>query len=108
MDYITRHAFRLALGGVVLLIGLGTVVYHFTEHWSWLDAYYFSVVTLATVGYGDLVPHTAFAKLFTTIYSRCDYEFFWAAGPSPGRPDAGTARGAAITRAAIQRVWVMV
>jgi voltage-gated potassium channel len=68
MDYITRHAFRLALGGVVLLIGLGTVVYHFTEHWSWLDAYYFSVVTLATVGYGDLVPHTAFAKLFTTIY----------------------------------------
>ncbi|GJV38097.1 two-pore potassium channel 1-like protein [Tanacetum coccineum] len=33
-----------------------------------LDAMYFSVVTMTTVGYGDLVPDTNFAKLLACIY----------------------------------------
>ncbi|KAJ4704088.1 Two-pore potassium channel like [Melia azedarach] len=33
-----------------------------------LDAIYFSVVTMTTVGYGDLVPHTTLAKLLACIY----------------------------------------
>jgi voltage-gated potassium channel Kch len=63
-----RHVYRILLGAVVFMLGLGTVVYHFVEHFSWLNAYYFSVVTLATVGYGDFVPHTDVGKLFTTFY----------------------------------------
>ena len=59
---------RILLVAVVFILGLGTIFYHFTEHWSWLDAYYFCVVTLATVGYGDLTPHTPVGKLFTTFY----------------------------------------
>jgi hypothetical protein len=38
------------------------------EKFSWVDAYYFCVVTLATVGYGDLTPKTTFGKIFTTFY----------------------------------------
>jgi hypothetical protein len=38
------------------------------EGWGWLDALYFSVVTLATVGFGDLHPTTDEAKLFTIVY----------------------------------------
>jgi voltage-gated potassium channel Kch len=38
------------------------------EHFKWIDSYYFSVITLATVGYGDFVPHTNFGKIFTTFY----------------------------------------
>jgi voltage-gated potassium channel len=63
-----RHIYRILLGAVAFMLGLGTVVYHLVEHFSWLNAYYFSVVTLATVGYGDLTPHTDFGKLFTTFY----------------------------------------
>ena len=40
----------------------------FLEGWSLLDALYFSVVTLATVGFGDLHPTTNEAKLFTIAY----------------------------------------
>jgi len=50
------------------MLALGTVVYTVLEGWSPLDALYFSTVTLATVGFGDLTPTTDPAKLFTIAY----------------------------------------
>lgn len=38
------------------------------EGWRWIDALYFSVTTLATVGLGDLAPQTDAGKLFTVMY----------------------------------------
>lgn len=57
----------------VVLIGLffmvlGIIFYHLVEHLSWLDSAYFTVITLATVGYGDIVPHTPAGKIFTIFY----------------------------------------
>lgn len=49
-------------------IGVGTVFYHFIEKWNWVDSYYFSVVSLTTVGYGDPAPATVAGKIFTTFY----------------------------------------
>lgn len=51
----------------VILIG-GTLFYSHIEKWSYLDSLYFSVITLATVGYGDLHPVSAEAKIFTIFY----------------------------------------
>lgn len=42
--------------------------YHFVEKLGWIDAYYYSVITLTTVGYGDITPKTDAGKLFTTLY----------------------------------------
>ena len=56
---------------VFLTIGtilFGTVAYAAIEGWGPIDALYFSVVTLATVGFGDLHPTTDFGKLFTVGY----------------------------------------
>jgi len=59
---------RFLTAGVVTVIAIGTVFYHFVEGWRWVDSYYFSVVTLATVGFGDLAPKTDLGKIFTTFY----------------------------------------
>lgn len=52
----------------LVFIGFGTVFYHFVEKLNWVDSLYFTVVTLATVGYGDIVPRTTIGKLFTVFY----------------------------------------
>ena len=53
---------------VLILLLTGTLFYHNIEGWKWLDALYFSVITLTTVGYGDLSPQTDLGKIFTMVY----------------------------------------
>ncbi len=60
--------FRALLSVAALLLLTGTVFYRFQEGWSVLDAAFFSLITLTTVGYGDLVPTTALSKIFTMVY----------------------------------------
>ena len=50
------------------IIGAGAVFYHGVEHLSWLDSFYLTIVTLTTVGYGDISPQTAAGKVFTMLY----------------------------------------
>lgn len=60
--------FRAALTLAVLILLSGTVFYRSIEGWSWIDALYFSVATVSTVGFGDLSPRTDIGKLFTVVY----------------------------------------
>jgi voltage-gated potassium channel len=46
----------------------GTIFYSLQEGWSLVDALYFSVTTLTSVGLGDLAPTTTIGKLFTVVY----------------------------------------
>ena len=57
----------LAFGAFVLIL-VGTGFFHVSEDWSLLNSLYFSVVSLTTVGYGDLTPTTSEAKVFTILY----------------------------------------
>lgn len=60
--------FRALAFLVAVLLVSGTFFYWRLEDWSLLDSLYFSVITLTTVGYGDLAPTQASTKIFTIVY----------------------------------------
>ena len=59
---------RVLLVAAAVTLAVGTVGYMFLEHWTPVQALYFCVATLATVGYGDLHPTTEIGQLFTVGY----------------------------------------
>lgn len=63
-DELFRSSFYLLL----ILIFSGTMFYASIEGLRWIDALYLSVVTLTTLGYGDLHPVTDAGKVFTIFY----------------------------------------
>ena len=65
---IDEHRFKILTGVAIGLLAIGTVAYRLLEDWSWVDSLYFSVVTVTTVGFGDLTPSTHASKLFTVVY----------------------------------------
>jgi voltage-gated potassium channel len=60
--------FRPFLALVVVTLLGGTLFYRIVEGWGLLNSLYFCVVTLATIGYGDVAPTTRLGKAFTILY----------------------------------------
>ena len=58
-------ALPVVAGALVLT---GTIFYWRFEDWSLIQSFYFCIVTLTTVGYGDLSPTTDATQLFTVVY----------------------------------------
>ncbi len=59
---------RLLILSVLAILVTGTVFYTLVEDWSVIEALYFTVITLTTIGYGDLHPTTEFSRLFTIFF----------------------------------------
>jgi voltage-gated potassium channel len=58
---------RLLIAALMLLLS-GTIAMNRIEGWALVDSFYFSVISLTTVGYGDFTPQTTLGKLFTAFY----------------------------------------
>ncbi len=69
---------RLLMLLTATLIGLAATAFHYVEGWRWIDSVYFSVVTIATIGYGDFVPKTDAGKVITIVYVLCGLGLFVA------------------------------
>ena len=61
--------FRLQFFVVVLavIMALGTAGFAYIEGLSFADAMYFSIVTIATVGYGDIAPVTTEGRILAVV-----------------------------------------
>jgi len=46
---------------------MGTLGYHYIEGWSFVESLYTTVITLATVGYGDFHPQQMMGRIFTIV-----------------------------------------
>ncbi|KAL5066388.1 hypothetical protein RYX36_028125 [Vicia faba] len=76
--YETQEAelnFKPVLFYLAAYLGTGTLCFFLASYqiqgiktYGFLDALYFCVVTMTTVGYGDLVPNSTIAKLLACLY----------------------------------------
>jgi len=59
------YKIRISVIVLFLIFATGTLGYHLLEGWSLLDSFYTTIITLATVGYGDFHPISLSGRLFT-------------------------------------------
>lgn len=50
---------------LVALVSIGVLGFKFMSHYSWVDAFYMTVITITTVGFGEVQPLDDFSKIFT-------------------------------------------
>ena len=63
----TQRQIRIAIVAVAIIIAIGVVGFMIFEKFSFLDSIWLTVITLATIGYGDVVAHTPAGRLFTLL-----------------------------------------
>ena len=53
----------------LLLILVGTIVYSILEGWTLFDSLYATIITITTVGYGDLSPQSQSGRVFAIFFT---------------------------------------
>jgi voltage-gated potassium channel len=62
-----RHKLQLALSAIAALIGFGTIGNKLLLDLPWFDCFYFTLITLTTIGFGEPPGMTEQARYFTTV-----------------------------------------
>ena len=71
----TTHLIIVVLFSL-LLVALGTVGYMLIEKWSLLDSLYMTVITLSTIGYGEVHAVSQTGRIFTLVLIFLGVGFF--------------------------------
>jgi voltage-gated potassium channel len=66
---LTRSDIARVLVALFLLTLVGTVSYALIEGWSLLDSLYATIITITTVGYGDVTPVTPLGRTFAIVFT---------------------------------------
>lgn len=60
-----RSRFYIAIVLLLVLLSIGVLGFKYMAHYSWVDAMYMTVITITTVGFGEVQPLDDFSKFFT-------------------------------------------
>jgi hypothetical protein len=74
LDILFDSRTRPVLIYVAFNIVIGAILFRWLEGWSWIDSFYFVIITLTMIGYGDFTPSSPLTKLIT-IFSGVKREF---------------------------------
>jgi len=62
-----RRRIGLAAGSVCALGVTGSAGFHYIEKWSWFDAFYMTLTTMSTIGYGEIHPLSHTGRVFNSF-----------------------------------------
>ncbi|GHC61500.1 potassium channel family protein [Ulvibacter litoralis] len=68
MSKVFQSKIIIALAILVLIFLLGILGFRFLFEYEWVDAIYMTVITITTVGFGELHPLTDIEKLFISFF----------------------------------------
>lgn len=66
--YLAHPKFIVLFTIAVIFVSFGTGIFMVFEGWGLLDALYFTVATIMTVGYGDFTPTHEVSKVVAIVY----------------------------------------
>ncbi|MDX1759371.1 MAG: potassium channel protein [Arenibacter algicola] len=67
MIRLFRSRMYLALALLVMVLLFGVFGYRFLSDYTWIDAFYMTIITVTTVGFSEVRPLDAEAKIFTVV-----------------------------------------
>ncbi len=59
---------KLAIVLIVLVFLTGIVGFRYLYDYSWVNALYMTIITISTVGYGEVQPMDTYGKIFTSLF----------------------------------------
>ncbi|MBK9460575.1 MAG: potassium channel protein [Sphingobacteriales bacterium] len=65
VDYLVRLYAGIAL--ILLTLAIGVLGYMIIEHYNFIDAFYMTIITLATVGFMEVQPLSEAGRVFTSL-----------------------------------------
>ncbi|MCI0487067.1 MAG: potassium channel protein [Blastocatellia bacterium] len=79
-----KRKFQLSVTAILILVGFGTVGFKLLLGLPWFDCFYFTLITITTIGYGEAPGMTDEARYFTVALillgvSTIGYAFSYAA-----------------------------
>jgi voltage-gated potassium channel len=63
----SNNSLRISILAILGTIAFGTIGYKLIMGWQWFDCFYFTVVTITTIGYGEPAGMTETGRYFTVV-----------------------------------------
>src|SRR6056297_2800176 len=67
MIKLFRSKIYLALALTAVVLSIGVLGYRYISDYSWIDAFYMTIITVTTVGFSEVRPMGPEGKIFTVI-----------------------------------------
>ena len=68
-EFIDNNMILVALLIIASILFLGAYWFHYAEGWHYFNALYFTIITMSTIGYWDIVPLTHAWKSLTMVFA---------------------------------------